>query len=37
MTNYQIDCLQYANWSENIFKEMRDNFMNYMNDKLLII
>jgi len=24
MTNYQIDCLQYANWSENIFKEMRE-------------
>ncbi|MDB4079194.1 dipeptidase, partial [Amylibacter sp.] len=24
MTNYQIDCLQYANWSEKIFKEMRE-------------
>ena len=24
MTNYQIDCLQYANWSENIFKDMRE-------------
>ena len=24
MTNYHIDCLQYANWSESIFKEMRE-------------
>ena len=23
MTNYHIDCLQYANWSESVFKEMR--------------
>ena len=22
--NYKIDCLQYANWSEKIFTEMRD-------------
>ena len=24
MTNYHIDCLQYANWSESDFKEMRE-------------
>ena len=23
MTDYRIDCLQYANWSEKIFREMR--------------
>ena len=24
MTNYRIDNLQYANWSEKIFRQMRD-------------
>ena len=24
MTNYRIDCLQYANWSEKIFRQMRE-------------
>ena len=24
MTNYVVDALQYANWSEKIFREMRE-------------
>ena len=24
MTNYRIDCLQYANWSEKVFSQMRE-------------
>jgi hypothetical protein len=24
MTGYRIDCLQYANWSEKIFRQLRE-------------